>query len=196
MGWFCASMQFKTEDREAVLGAARSYVAEHVGGAFVAPVVDGWVSVYLNEEALAAEFWEGVAQGAGVEHSLLFDLHDSSVLRYWYMRAGEVVEYFNSCPDYFGEAEEEDLEAEGDPSVFDDLLDAEGRARLGEIVRPRMIDGEDVGGEVPVFEEERLAAIAALFGIRGVMGSFDYLRDGEAVEDGVGADAMELVGEG
>lgn len=196
MGWFCASVQLKTGDRDAVLRAVRGYVAEHGGGAFVAPVLDGWVSVYPNEELLAAEFWEVVAEGSGVEHSLLFDLHDSSVLRYWYMRAGEVVDYFNSCPDYFGEAEEEDLAAEGDPSVFDGLLDAEGRARLGEIVRPRVIDGEEVGGEPPVFEEERLSAIAAVLGIRGVLGSFDYLRDGEAVEDGVGADAMELVGEG
>lgn len=196
MGMFVTSLHFRADDSAAVVESARAVLTELGGRMLIAPARAGWVAAYPDEHAASTEAVSKIMVGAGVGRALLFDVHDSDILRYWYLRDGEIADYYNSCPDYFGEVEEGDMEAVGDAAEFEGLLDADGRGRLAEILRPRMIDGEEVGGETPVFEEERLWEIADLLGIQGVMGSFDVLLSGEEVEGAAGLGAMVLVGAG
>lgn len=197
MGGFYTSMHFKTDDHEQVVAAAKKAAKKTKGKALVRPVrstkakkqrarKDAWVSVYPDAKFTSNfKTFERLAKEGGAEHVIVFVVHDDSVLYYWLFRGGEVVDFYNSCPDYFGECEKADLEAKGDARTFAGILDAAGRKRLAKIIKPRMINGEDVGGEVPVFEAERLEAMADLLGIDGAVGSYDYLTAGERMP-GVG----------
>ena len=98
---------------------------------------------------------------------------------------------FNSCPDYYGEMDEDDLNARGNPQAFRGLLDDAGQRRLGELVAQRMINGqivvsgaertdddddaddfEEVESEFD-FEDVRMERIAEVFDIRGAGKSFE-----------------------
>ncbi|MDR0609540.1 MAG: hypothetical protein LBG58_05475 [Planctomycetaceae bacterium] len=65
---------------------------------------NGWVPVY-------AELYFDTVPLAGTiseqlqTNVLLIDVHDDDVFSYYYFRNGEMVDTFNSCPDYFGSSD-------------------------------------------------------------------------------------------
>jgi hypothetical protein len=189
-------MHLKTQDLQGVRVAAEQAMVQAGGSMLIAPASGGWVSTYPSGEATEPEIARQVGAAAGIEHVIVFDIHDSDVLRYWYYRNGSIADSFNSCPDYFGEASDEDMAATGNPDAFTGLLDDRLRAIWGRVIAARMIGGEEVGDGDPLsdFEEERLAKLAELLGINGALGSYVNLMDGEDLENGLSADDMLEVG--
>ncbi len=185
------SLHLKSTDVDQVR-VAMDAAAEQVGGAaFVAPSRSGWVVVYPSMELLSPELLGAIAVDAHASDAVVMSLFDSDVLCYWYFRNGELADYFNSCPDYFGEASDEDMTAKGDAKAFAPILDAAGVRKLTKLIKGRMINGEAVGGEIPDFEDERFTQIADAIGLQHAAGFYEYLAEGEAI-DGLG-DAASLV---
>lgn len=183
MGTSCFSIHVRGMSPETFRAAIEGLVRDADAAAYVSTAEGGWLAAYPSQEFVQNVAIEDVVETLNAEHTLLISLFDSDVFQYWYARDGEIVDAFNSCPDYFGEADECDLEAAGDPEMFTDLLDAPRIARLRELLKPRMIDGEDVGGAVPTFEDERVAEFGKILGLTGVLGSFDAI-DAEPEEEG------------
>lgn len=179
MGKSCVSVHFKTDDAKAIAAAAKKAVKEAGGSMFIAPAAAGWVSVYPSKEFFDSGAIDAFVELAGVERAVAFQLYDSDVLMYWLYRGGACVDYYNSAPDYFGAAEEGDMDAAGDVLAFEGLLDVAGRKRLATVLRPRMVDGEHVGGRGPDREEDRLVDVGKLLGIAGVLGLFEDIEDGK-----------------
>ncbi|MBY0111807.1 MAG: hypothetical protein K2Y21_03220 [Phycisphaerales bacterium] len=191
MGTNFFSMHLKSTDLDRVRVAVDA-AAEQVGGsAFVAPPRNGWIVVYPSMELLNPELLGAIALDARASDAVAMTLFDSDVLCYWYFRNGEIADCFNSCPDYFGEASDEDMAAKGDAKAFAPILDAAGVRKLTKLIKGRMINGEAVGGELPDFEDERFTQIADVIGLQHAAGFYDYLAEGEAIE-GLG-DAAALV---
>ena len=49
-------------------------------------------------------------------------VHDDDVFCYWYLKNGQLIDLFNSCPDYFGEIEKDADSSKGNPDILKDLL--------------------------------------------------------------------------
>jgi len=187
MGSFFASIHCKTRDADAVCAAAKKAVRAFGGKMLIASSSGGWVNAYPSGDPELPEIAGRIGREARIKHIIAFMVHDSDVLTYWYFRDGKLADHFISCPDYFGEASDEDMAAAGKPEVFTELLDKTARARLRKLVASRMIDGEETGDSPQFdFEDERLVRLAKLFGITGALGSYEYLKEGEEVE-GVGS---------
>jgi hypothetical protein len=185
------SLHLRAADPDQVRVAVDA-AAEQVGGAaFVAPPRSGWVVSYPSMELLSPDVLGAIAVEAQASDAVVMSLFDSDVLCYWYFRHGELADYFNSCPDYFGEATDEDMAAKGDAKAFAPMLDSAGVRKLAKLIKARLINGESVGGELPDFEDERFTQIADVIGLQHATGYYDYLAEGEAIE-GLG-DAAALV---
>jgi hypothetical protein len=196
MGGHYLSVHFKTEDTAIIRAAAEREAARSGAKFLIAQPAEGWIRVYPSVELLDPEPMERFAAEPKAVHTLAFMVHDSDILCYWYFRDGQLVDYYHSAPDYFGEATERDLAAVGNAEAFGDLLTPAKREAFAAVIRPRMIDGEfvDEDEEEPVFEEERLTELAELLGITGAMGSYDSLKDGEPTDAGATAEEMEEEG--
>ncbi|MDR1290448.1 MAG: hypothetical protein LBK06_04530 [Planctomycetaceae bacterium] len=65
---------------------------------------NGWVSVY-TDDLLGMDIGLAGAIASKLQtRVILIDVHDDDVFTYYYFRDGEMVDSFNSCPDYFGTA--------------------------------------------------------------------------------------------
>lgn len=173
MGANYLSIQFRDADDARIAAALKSELAQYNMSAFVCKALDGWTTVFPTIEILDVDAFASIAKASGVKHVLLISLFDSDVFCYWYARDGAIVDYFNSAPDYFGEASDEDMEAKGDPAQFAGLLDHPSIGKLKTLVSARMIDGEAVGGEVPDFEDDRHQEFLDILGIRTPAGHFE-----------------------
>lgn len=193
MGAFYLSAHFKSNDASPIVAAAKNAVPAAGGKAYIAKPVAGWINLYPSQELLDPETVRQVASESGVRHVVVFMVHDSDVLMYWYIRDGALADYFNSAPDYFGEASDEDMQAKGNPAAFADLLDAASQRTLASIVSTRMIGGE-APDDMPPLAEDSLDNLARLFGITGVMGCYEYLEDGESIEGAGTAEEMIAIG--
>jgi hypothetical protein len=144
---------------------------------------DGWQSAYPQRELLAAMPPEELFERLAAKHAVLVDLADSDVFQYVYARDGKVVDEYNSCPDYYGECDQAALDAVGHPPVFADLLGPEKVQQLAALLAPRMVNGEEVNGPTPVFEDERVAEFGRIVGLPGVLGSCEGIEAEETGEN-------------
>jgi hypothetical protein len=84
--------------------------------AFVSPTVDGFTSVFdqpsdTQDTAAIADL--GAKLSAALHTPVVAFLnHDDDILCYWVFEAGEPIESYNSCPDYFGDFDDEGDESE------------------------------------------------------------------------------------
>ena len=179
--WF--SVHLKGVDSVRVRAAIDAATKECGGAAYVAPPRNGWVVVYPSMELLSTDAIAMLADDCGASDAVALSLYDSDVLCCWLIRGGELVDSFNSCPDYFGEANEQDMAAKGDASAYEGLLDAAGVRKLAKLFKVRMINGEAVGGELPDFEDERFEQIASVLGLAGANGFYDSIADGDDAVD-------------
>src|SRR5262245_42090572 len=110
MGGFYGSIQFRSEDREAV----RS-VLQHLAGSgehrfLLAPPRNGWVAAFPSgsgqDERVA---WAAAARFPGELLHVL--VHDDDILSYLFLRGGQEIDKYNSRPDYFGRVEGAEREA-------------------------------------------------------------------------------------
>src|SRR5438067_2328174 len=107
MGAFYGSIHFRTDDRAAVQPVLERLARgdDHRRASFyLAPPVNGWVAAYPSGNGQDGRLAEAAAaQFPGVVVYVL--VHDSDVFAYAVYRGGELVDEFNSCPDYSGEVD-------------------------------------------------------------------------------------------
>lgn len=190
MGNFYVTFSVKHADAQAVADVLRAGKRS----AYVAPPARGYVVVYdedsdsQNAEAVARV---GKLLSRKLEAPVLAVMnHDDDVLYYWLFEGGKEVDGYDSCPDYFGEDEDED-EPPGDTGG-----DAETLCRvLGVPEAVRKVDAILHGEESSPFAVMRHAALAEALGLpkASVGMGFRYVENGELPE-GVTKDQLLRVG--
>ncbi|HSQ55337.1 MAG TPA: ankyrin repeat domain-containing protein [Gemmata sp.] len=122
MGLFCVNFHFKTANDAALRAALeRRGVESHR----VLPVENGWVSLYEEEasnqdEGRIRELGSNLSQDLKAP-AIAFLVHDSDIACYWLFDKGELLDEYNSCPDYFDDDDhprEEATPAGGLPEVL------------------------------------------------------------------------------
>lgn len=107
---------------------------------YLAPVINGWVSLFPSEywqESLSREISRETE--ADVLHMMV---HDDDVFCYFYYRGGELIDEYNSCPDYFGEKvpAKKRKKLKGKPEVFRELVGTESKVnKIRDILKPKSI---------------------------------------------------------
>jgi hypothetical protein len=123
MGLFCASMHFRGTDDKALSAALNR---RRVTRYRVIPDRNGWTSLYEERVSRQDDDWirdlaGGLSQDLHVA-AIAFLVHDSDVACYWLYDNGQLLDSYNSCPDYFddhGATEEEaSMPSGGQPDVL------------------------------------------------------------------------------
>jgi hypothetical protein len=186
MGAFIVNVHVRTEDREGLAAAVRA-LAE--GGCWVTAPKDGWATVYEERASGQDDAWirrlGTHLSGRLGTSAVAFLVHDSDFLCYWLFEHGEVVDEFNSCPDYFDEDDgpKGGRTAGGRPEVLLRFCKPGSRPR----------DLRRVLELAPTFSEEQLQELAALLGIDGERALADYRDLDETTAEAFQA---EFAGEG
>jgi len=172
MGAFYGSMLIRTENSGEVQNALED-VAKSIGCKFLqGPPVFGWISVFPNHR--------GQSDKPSIETSkrLSYDIfhlivHDDDIFLYYFFRGGQLVDHYNSCPDYFQEVSAEvKRQCRGRPELFQDLL------RKPELLR-KLYTLLSADSKKYTFEEERMRKFVELLGLPNAMGSYEFLDAGE-----------------
>ena len=170
------SIHVKTGDASRVREALETVARRTDSRFLMGPEVNGWISVFPDQDQsdeasvhLARLLPEDIFQ---------FMVHDDDIFMYWFYRKGELVDRYNSYPDYFegmGDtvvSEEEKQQCVGRPELFQDLLS--GPDKLAKLKQLLAASHDDY-----MFENERMAKFARLLGLANALGSYDYLQEGE-----------------
>jgi tetratricopeptide (TPR) repeat protein len=171
MGAFFGSIHVRTDNSDLVRNALERVAKEADCKFLMGPPVEGWISVFSNEDqndeisAFIAKYLPN-----DIFH---FIVHDDSVFNYSFYRAGQLVDNYNSCPNYFdGDAEEYAKPSGGRPELFQDLLRRpDALAKIKELLAANK--------EQYIFENERMSEFVELLGLSNASSSYEYLQSGE-----------------
>jgi len=113
MGLFCANLHFRTTDENALTAALNK---RGVNRYRVEPAASGWISLYeqrasQQDDARIRELGSGLSEDLRVA-AIAFLVHDSDVACYWLFDDGQLLDEYNSCPDYF---DPDAMDEEGSP---------------------------------------------------------------------------------
>ena len=104
VGAFLVNVHVRTDDHEKLADGLR---ALPIGGCWVAPSANGWATVLEERASTQDDQWiRKLAAAASREAqaaTIAFLVHDSDIFCYWLFDRGELLDEFNSCPEYFGE---------------------------------------------------------------------------------------------
>jgi hypothetical protein len=122
MGLFCVSMHFKTTDDKALTMAVDRRNVHHYR---VLPAKDGWTTLYeelasQQDDSRIRQLTGGLSRDLRVA-AIAFMVHDSDIACYWLYDNGQLLDHYNSCPDYFDEEDlgpEESQPSGGQPDVL------------------------------------------------------------------------------
>lgn len=140
MGGFYDSIHVRTESYQLIQDVLTRLAKDKGYKFYLAPVINGWVSLFANEywqESLSREI-SGETQ-TDVLHMMV---HDDDIFRYLYYRSGELIDEYNSCPDYFGEEvpAKERKRLKGRPEVFTELVGNKSKVKkIRKILKPKSI---------------------------------------------------------
>jgi tetratricopeptide (TPR) repeat protein len=174
MGAFFESIHIRTEKIEEVQPALRRIAKDTGGKFFISPALNGWIGVFFSEIIERDRVLTGIAERLpnDIFH---VNVHDDDIFTYAFYRGGQLIDQYNSCPDYFGEVSDEEKAAgQGHPELFQDLLG--GRNSLSQL--KTLLTAKKF-----TFESERVAEFARLLGLSNVQASYDLLRAGDQRED-------------
>jgi hypothetical protein len=173
MGAFFDSIHIRTKNSAAVRAALQEAAKLARCNFQVGPPVAGWISVFPGE--IGDEPVSAVIARLLPEAILHLMVHDDDFFTYHFYRGGQLIDRYNSCPDYFDEVTEtEKQECRGRPELLRDLLpDPNAFAKLKTLL------AEDKF----TFESERMTRFAELFGIANTGASYDLLQDGDLDDD-------------
>ncbi|HEY1789771.1 MAG TPA: tetratricopeptide repeat protein [Verrucomicrobiae bacterium] len=169
MGAFFDSIHARTEDVGAVQKALEQVAIRCDAKFLLGPALNGWISIlpggFGPDESLSLEIAKHLA--CAVFH---LAVHDDDIFLYFFYRDGKLVDKYNSCPDYFDGATDEEIEeGRGQPELFQDLLpDPSSQKNLRKLL----------GSETLTFESERLSEFADLFNLSNAATRYDYVRGG------------------
>src|SRR5262245_1904558 len=177
MGAFYGSIHVRTDDREAVLDAAKSLARKGDARFLVAPLLRGWVTLFPHnngqEERLSKAF-----AGRLSDEILQVIVHDDDIFAYAFYREGKLVDQYNSRPDYFGRVSKKKKEqSRGRPETLAHLLsEPEQLDDLKSLLSTEHAEG------LP-FASESLQRFAELVDLPNALSGYEYLTRGET--DGI-----------
>jgi hypothetical protein len=177
MGAFYGSVHLRTEDRKAVRKILERLAKKQQCRFLLGPALRGWVAVYPEMHGQDARIAKALA-GKFPGTVLYVMVHDDDFFAYTLYQGGQVVDQYNSCPDYFddfGDGDEEfddeaGAELGGRPEAFRDLLPDE---RTLEHLRALL------SAPRPLFSGESLQRFADLLRLPNAVTSYEYLNGGE-----------------
>lgn len=138
MGSFYDSIHVRTESYDLARNILTELSKRDGHNFYLAPVINGWISLYPHKygnETIALDI--STQMGTDV---LQLMVYDDDIFRYLYYRAGQLVDEYNSRPDYFGEkiSASERKRLKGKPEVFKELLGSETEiGKINKILKPR-----------------------------------------------------------
>jgi hypothetical protein len=186
MGNFYVNFSVKRDDPERVAAALKGAGCR----AFITPPTDGYVVVYeeqsdAQDEVAIARVGALLSRAADAPVLAVLN-HDDDILCYWLLEQGQVSDSYNSCPDYFGESDEEESDSGGDAKRLCEALSVPtATAAVDEVLRSADY----------VFAIDRHTALAEGLGLPpcSVGLGYQYLENGESPE-GLDPDQIIRVG--
>src|SRR5947209_7122991 len=168
MGAFIVNFHVRAEDRPGLVRAVGELAPD---GCWVTAPKGGWVTVYEErasdqDDVRIRQLGTHLSGRLGAP-AVAFLVHDSDFLCYWLFERGELVDEFNSCPDYFDEDDgprEARRPSGGRPEVLLRFCQPGSRPR----------DIRRVLEAAPTFAEDQLQELAALLGIDPERALADY----------------------
>ncbi|MFO0957295.1 MAG: hypothetical protein U0800_07475 [Isosphaeraceae bacterium] len=175
MGGFYGSVHVRSEDREAVQSALEAVSHDTKERFLLGPPLNGWIGVYPEGHGQDLQIAQHLAGRLGGEIVAML-VHDDDFLVYEYYRDGELIDEYNSMPDYFDEVSEYEVPEEGrkprgHPEVLAHL--AVDPYKFGSLVSKLV--GEE--SRRVVFASELMEDLAAAIGIRNAVTSYEYLKN-------------------
>ena len=184
MGAFFTNCQVRSDDANAVVTALGPLLQSR---AYVSPAAGGWVTVY--DEATESQDEKSLMRLAqGLSKALNtavfgFQMHDSDIAVYYLCQKGELVDEFDSCPNYFGDRIS-DKDRQKVRGVTDKLLPlciaGTSREQIDAIIHPESDE------DFPVMAEDIITNLGMLLGLdenRITLG-FEYFEtEGESILD-------------
>lgn len=138
MGSFYDSIHVRTESCDSVKDVLTDISKQEEEYKFyLSPVINGWVSLYSNkygDEKIAPEISKRLSK-----HVLHLLIHDDDIFCYAFYFNGDLIDEYNSRPDYFGEkvSSKEKKRLKGNPEVFRELLsDKNSIKKISKILKP------------------------------------------------------------
>jgi hypothetical protein len=119
MGLFCVNFHFRTIDDRAL---AEALNRRRISGYRILPAKSGWTSLY-EEQASEQDDRRIRDLGSGLSEDLhvaaiAFLVHDSDIACYWLFDNGQLLDEYNSYPDYFGDSDGPPSPSGGRPEVL------------------------------------------------------------------------------
>lgn len=160
MGFFITNYHVRTESLAAVREGLAGLVKAR---AYVSPPKDGWVTIYdegsdRQSGKVIRRFASGLSKNlsAAVIACLV---HDSDFLAYWLFDRGELLDEFNSAPDFFAPTDPETRgRLQGNPEALLPLCPpGTTREQILSVLHP--------AGGPPLLAEDMLMDLASLLGI-------------------------------
>jgi len=119
MGLFCVNFHFRTTDDRALSEALnrRGITRYHV-----VPAKSGWTSLYEEQaseqdDRRIRDLASGLSEDLHVA-AIAFLVHDSDIACYWLFDNGQLLDEYNSDPDYFGDSDGPPSPSGGRPDVL------------------------------------------------------------------------------
>lgn len=176
MGAFVVNLHVRTPEHETLVREIRDL---RTGGCYVAPAKRGWTSVYEQRLSTQDDDW---IRHFGSELSrrmqvpaIAFLVHDSDFVCYWLFDKGDLLDEFNSCPDYFAD----------DWSDTPAVETMRGRPDVLRRYCPRGVSVADVESALEqesLFAEGQLETIAGLLDIDSERAMGDFNDFGRNIE--------------
>ena len=175
MGTFYGSILVRTENSNEVQKALDE-VAQANGCKFLlGPPINGWVSAFPEKSGQNEKTSVEIAKRLpnDVFHLIV---HDDDIFVYFFFRNGQLVDQYDSCPDYFKKVSAEEIKQwQGHPELFQDLL-----------VKPDLLSKLKTllatNHKKFTFEQERMAQFVELLGFSNALSSYEYLQSGDRHE--------------
>jgi hypothetical protein len=179
MGLFCVNFHFRTTDDRALSEALN---LRGITRYRVVPAKSGWTSLYEEQaseqdERRIRDLAAGLSEDLHVA-AIAFLVHDSDIACYWLFDNGQLLDEYNSDPDYFGDSDGPPSPSGGQPDVL--LRYCRPGVRQDELAA--ILAKETV--QATTFAEHLIERLAKALGIDRKLAIADY-RD-EATDAGPG----------
>jgi len=180
MGLFCVNLHFRTTDDKAL---SASLDRRKVDRYRVVSAKNGWTSLFeeqasQQDDSRIRDLARGLSEDLHVA-AIAFMVHDSDIACYWLYENGQLLDEYNSCPNYF------DDDDDGPPSPSGgrtDVLLRYCRTGVHEDELAATLRGESL------FAENVIDALAQALGIARERALADYRDGGQASDGAEGSD--------
>ncbi len=176
MGTFYGSVLVRTEKSDEVQKALEEVAKAADSKFLMGPAVNGWISVFPDDSGQNEKTSVEIAKRLPDDIFHLI-VHDDDLFAYFFFRKGQLVDQYDSCPDYFKKVSlEEKQQWQGRPELFQDLL-----TKSGSLEKLKTLLAENK--EKYTFEQERMRKFVELLELPNALSSYEYLDSGE--RDGI-----------